>query len=232
MELSYERKGNAIFINCDKKYDSFFKNMGCKYDDKNKLWVTSKSDEKIVSNFINKENERMLTTVKSISNQKKYVKDIEHDILNSSDEDEDEKNKDYESDSSVEIVKNTHINASKESDSMSSSEDEELPRKKQYLDDMLRKKSDNEYRNKYNRRSDRDLTFNKDSIKFSKSLSSVSSKNSLSSSSRSSSSSEDFPSPETPKKRVSYMKNSNNYEVLLDQINALQKRVLKIEKRR
>jgi len=230
MELSYERKGNAIFINCDKKYDSFFKNMGCKYDEKNNLWVTSKTDEKTVSNFINRENERMLTTVKSISNQKKYVKDIEHDILNSSDEDDDDdKNKDYDSDSSVEIVKNHRLDVSKdESDSSS----EELPRKKQYLDDMFNKKTDNGHRNKYNRRSDRDLTFNKDSIKFSKSLSSVSSKNSLSSSSRSSSSSEDFPSPETPKKRVSYMKNSNNYEVLLDQINALQKRVLKIEKKR
>jgi len=229
MELSYERKGNTIFINCDKKYDSFFKNTGCKYDEKNNLWVTSKSNEKTVSNFINKENERMLTNVKSISNQKKYVKDIEHDILNSSDEDEDDKDKDYESDSSVEIMKNV---IKDDSDSLSSSEDEELPRKKQYLDDMTRKKIEYDNRNKYNRRSDRDLTFNKDSIKFSKSLSSVSSKNSLSSSSRSSSSSEDFPSPETPKKRVSYMKNSNNYEVLLDQINALQKRVLKIEKKR
>ena len=244
MNLSYEKKGNMLLVSGDrKKYEKVLKDIGAVWDKSRNLWLAPKDLEKNISDLIKKEN--ISSNIKSVSSQKKYIKDIEHDILNSS-SDEDEEDEDVEikpkksktreesDDSDVSDDEDDEEEEDDETDD--ESDDEKVDTRRKYSDILQTKKdkTSNKYTSKIDHKLD-NLLFTKDSAKVNRrqrSSASLSSK-SLSSSSRSSSSEDDFPSPETPKRRVSYIKNNTkNYDTLINQINDLQKRVLSIEKRK
>ena len=245
MSLIYEKKGDFILVKCEKKYDKILKNLDCEWDEDNDVWVTSIDNEKTIRNLVKKEKlESISSNVKSVSSQKKYIRDIEHDIFNSSD-DEDDYEEDYREDKGR-GEKNISISDLDSGSGSASEEDNKRPnnniierdveRRNKYPGIISAKDSSNS-KNKYRRNIDHSpdkLKFSKNMVKIergNRSKSSASSKDSLSSSSRSASSEDDFPSPATPKRRVSYMKtNKNDYESLIDQIHNHQKRVHKIEK--
>jgi hypothetical protein len=251
MNLSYEKKGNMLLVSGDrKKYEKVLKDIGAVWDKSRNLWLAPKDLEKNISDLIKKEN--ISSNIKSVSSQKKYIKDIEHDILNSSsDEDEEDveikpkNSKTLESDDSdvsesedeEDEEDEDEDETEDEDDTDSDIDDKKLDSRRKYSDILQTKKdkTSNKYTSKIDHKLD-NLLFTKDSAKVNRrqrSSASLSSR-SLSSSSRSSSSEDDFPSPETPKKRISYIKNNNtkNYDTLINQISDLQKRVLNIEKRK
>ena len=226
MSLNYEKHGNVLFVTADNKYDKLLQKLDSTWDEERKVWITSKDNETIIQKL---QKEILKPGMNTISNQSKYKKEIDYDTVRSSSDEEEEKD-----------VRSRRLNYKE--DSSSSEEEEEdietkkyLQRRKQY-EEILEKKKHIDNKSKY-KNSLKTLSppsrekITKNSLKLSRS-SSGSSRNSFSSSSRSGSSSDDFPSPETPKRRVSYMKNNTkDYDAIVDKIHNLQKEVISLKKK-
>ena len=219
MSLNYEKHGNVLFITADGKYDKLLQKIDSTWDEERKVWITSKDNESLILKL---QNEILKPGMKNISSQSKYIKEIDYDIFHSSSEEEEEEEEEK----------------SRKIDDSSSEEDDTetkkyLQRRKQYEEiSEKRKITDNKSKYKNNLKPPSSgKTVPKNSLKLSRS-SSASSNNSLSSSSRSGSSSDDYPSPETPKRRVSYMKNNTrDYDTIVNKINDLQKEVSSLKKK-
>jgi len=208
--MRYENDGDDIVIYADKKKYGKILDEFASYDSKNNCWITSKRNERLVIKLAN--SEKLDLNIKHVSNQKKYVKEIEHDIMDSS-------SSDAESD-----LEEKNYKKSKPETPPRASNDDSPPRK--VVD----------RRGKYYKNTKSPSIILKDRYETRtppprrRSRSSHSSY-SPSSSEHSSSSGGDFPSPGSPRKRASYVKNNiKDYDLIVDQLGDLQRRILKMEK--
>jgi hypothetical protein len=209
--MRYEKDGDDIIIYADmKKYGKILDEFAS-YDSKNNCWITSKRNEKLVIKLAN--SEKLDLNIKHVSSQKKYVKEIEHDIMNSSSS----SNSESDSDNEHKMITSPIVTRGED------------PRK-------VTDRRGKYYKNAKSpsmrgcaplRGSVHKYTLRTPPPRRRSSHSSYS----PSSSEHSSSSGEDFPSPGSPRKRASYVKNSvKDYDLIVDQLGDLQRRILKMEK--